>query len=301
MGRKMPADQMGRTTPHAPAPGSRLRSCNQLRIGGKAKIIIAAEIDKRLSGDLNMRALRAFQLDTLAEQSLLPAFGQVFANLVQIFHIAMPLTWSRPFYRSGTANPPLGKPHGIMPAMSKTRFSMSSPTFWRHPLCFAPRVLRPWLTEAGSLTARLKRVFPALQVRVLQQDWQRSLQDEAQALHLPRTSTLVARREVLLMQGDTPLVFAHSITRREALRGGFQLFGRVGARPLGALLFADPTITRLPLAWRCVDRRHPLWQNAQAAAGPLPPRLWARRSVFFAGRDRLLVTELFLPAVTIAR
>ncbi len=178
--------------------------------------------------------------------------------------------------------------------------AMSTKFFWRHPLCLAPRALRPWLTEAGSLTTRLRQAFPVLQVRVLRQGWQPSLQNEAQALHLSRTSTLVAGREVLLMQGDMPLVFARSTTRREALRGGFQLFEQAGTRPLGALLFADPAITRSALSWRCVDRRHPLWQKAQAAAGPLPARLWARRSVFFAGRDRLLVTELFLPAVTLA-
>ena len=102
------------------------------------------------------------------------------------------------------------------------------------------------------------------------------------------------------MDGDIPLVFAHSVTPRTALRGGFQLFGRIGSRPLGESLFADPTITRSPLSWRCVDQRHPLWQKAQAVAGPLPSRLWARRSLFYAGNDCLLVTEVFLPAVTIS-
>lgn len=110
---------------------------------------------------------------------------------------------------------------------------------------------------------------------------------------------LAAVREVLLVEGETPLVFAHSVARRQSLRGGFRLLNSIGSRPLGAQLFARPNYARSPLSWHCVDRRHPLWQRAEAAAGPLPPRLWARRSVFFSGRDRLLVTEVFLPAVTI--
>ncbi|MDR3410353.1 MAG: chorismate lyase [Formivibrio sp.] len=173
---------------------------------------------------------------------------------------------------------------------------MPNPALWRQPLCLAPRPLRPWLAARGSLTARLKAHVSRFQVRVLQQDWQVAHRDEWQALHLPHQGIQVATREVLLMDGSTPLVFAHSITLRSALRGGFKLFDRIGSRPLGESLFADPTITRSPLAWCCIDRRHPLWIKAKAATGTLPPRLWARRSLFHAGRDRLLVTELFLPA-----
>src|SRR5471030_1133639 len=169
--------------------------------------------------------------------------------------------------------------------------------FWRHQLCLASRSLRPWLSDPGSLTARLKAHFPRLHVRVIAQGWQSAQRDEWHELHLPAPHIRVATREVLLMDGPTTLVFAHSITLRSALRGGFKLFGRIGSHPLGESLFADPTITRSPLAWCCVDRRHPLWIKANAAAGPLPPRLWARRSLFNAGRDRLLVTELFLPAI----
>lgn len=168
---------------------------------------------------------------------------------------------------------------------------------WHQPLCLAPQKLRPWLANTGSLTARLKRGFPGLRVQILDQGWRLAHRDEWQTLHLGRSHTRVACREVLLCSGTTPLVFAHSITLRAALRGGFHLFGRIGSRPLGELLFATPTITRSPLAWCRVDSRHPLWRKANAATGPLPNRLWARRSVFYAGRDQLLVTELFLPEI----
>ncbi|GLS05517.1 putative chorismate pyruvate-lyase [Chitiniphilus shinanonensis] len=166
---------------------------------------------------------------------------------------------------------------------------------WHHPLCLAPRPLRPWLTESGSLTARLIAHHPRFRVRVLAQGMARPHDDECATLRLPRRKLLAPCREVLLCSGDTPLVFAHSVTTPAAVRRGFRKFRHVGGRSLGSMLFASPTIARSALAWRRVDARHPLWREARAAVGPLPPRLWARRSVFYAGRDRLLVTEVFLP------
>ena len=168
---------------------------------------------------------------------------------------------------------------------------------WHQPLCLAPHHLHPWLSDPGSLTTRLKARFPQFRVQVLLQGWQPAHQDEYIPLQLTRQHLHVATREVLLLSGNTPLVFAHSITLRKTLRGGVQLLGRIGSRPLGESLFANPTIRRSPLSWRCVDARHPLWRKAQVAVGPLPRRLWARRSVFQTGNDRLLVTELFLPAI----
>ncbi|AOY00421.1 chorismate lyase [Jeongeupia sp. USM3] len=166
---------------------------------------------------------------------------------------------------------------------------------WHTPLCLAPPPLRPWLTERGSLTARLIAHFPAFSVRVCAQGPAPVHDDERRAIALARRSRQVETREVLLMSGETPLVFAHSVLQHAALRGGFRRIGRLGNASLGSFLFATPTIRRSPLAWRQVDVRHPLWRKAAQHVAGLPPRLWARRSLFFAGHDRLLVTEVFLP------
>lgn len=169
---------------------------------------------------------------------------------------------------------------------------MPHTAFWRTPLVRATRDLRPWLSERGSLTQRLISHFPQFSVRVLRQGFYSPHQDERAILGL--SNALVATREVLLCSAGQAVVYAHSITSRASLKRGFHLLGRTGSRPLGALLFADPTIKRSPLAWRQLNRRHPLWQKAVAAAGPQAPTLWARRSIFYAGQDQLLVTEVFL-------
>lgn len=167
-----------------------------------------------------------------------------------------------------------------------------SPAFWHSPLVRAPRHLRPWLREQGSLTQRLVAHFPKFSVRVLRQGYFRAHCDE-QLILTPRFER-VATREVLLCSQNTPLVFAHSITTRNSLRRGFYLLGRTGSRPLGALLFADPKIKRSSLSFRQIDQRHPLWRKAVAAAGAQAKTLWARRSVFYSGQDQLLITEVFL-------
>lgn len=164
---------------------------------------------------------------------------------------------------------------------------------WQHPICMAPRALRPWLTATGSLTARLIARYPKFSVRVLRQAHAPAHLDERRALATPRG--LVETREVLLLSGDTPLVFAHSVAAPAALRRGFHAIGKLGNRSLGSFLFATPTIHRAPLAWRRVDKRHPLWRKAARQLGTLQEPLWARRSLFMAGRDALLVTEVFLP------
>ncbi|MBL8507965.1 MAG: chorismate lyase [Chitinimonas sp.] len=168
---------------------------------------------------------------------------------------------------------------------------------WEHPASRAPRALRRWLTHPGSLTARLIARFPGFSVKLLRQHWARPNRDELRALGLKR-SQLAIVREVLLMSGNTPLVFAHSIMPRSALFHGYQRLRRQGTKPLGATLFANPKVRRSALAFRGLDKRHALYRRAETAVGPLPARLWARRSRFELGQARILVTEVFLPAVT---
>jgi chorismate--pyruvate lyase len=120
--------------------------------------------------------------------------------------------------------------------------------------------------------------------------------DERSQLSLAAGQFAVTR-EVFLYCGAVPVVFAHSVVRREGLSGAWRWLGTLGARPLGAALFSDPLIHRTPLAFRVIKSHHPLFRCATAML-PLPPAvLWARRSVFLRGGVPLLVTEVFLPGI----
>jgi chorismate--pyruvate lyase len=104
-------------------------------------------------------------------------------------------------------------------------------------------------------------------------------------------------REVYLYCGERPLVFAHSVVSRTGLRGAWQSLGRLGNRPLGAALFANPRVRRMPLQFRKLDPQHELFRRAARVLAERPRRLWARRSVFCLRGKSLLVTEVFLPDI----
>ncbi len=164
--------------------------------------------------------------------------------------------------------------------------------------CAAPvaaGALRRWLTDPGSLTARLERHAGTIKVKVLFQGLRRVNRDEAFLFAAPARRVMV--REVLLLRGTTPLVFAHKVFAAGGLRGAWRGVAGLGNRPLGAALFADPRIARFPLRQKKLSRAHPLYRSAAAQLKKSPPPLWARRSIFAAGKSPILVSEVFLPAI----
>ncbi|MBC9072596.1 chorismate lyase [Thauera sp. CAU 1555] len=172
-------------------------------------------------------------------------------------------------------------------------------TWLRHPpRATVPAALRPWLTDPGSLTARIRARCTDFRVRVISQRLKRPNRDEAWLLGL-RAGELAWVREVLLVADGRAVVFARSVLPRHNLRGAWNLFHGIGARPLGAALFADPRIERQPLACIGLDRRDARYHRIAAAlAGQgLPSRVWARRSVFLLNGRALLVSEAFAPAI----
>lgn len=173
--------------------------------------------------------------------------------------------------------------------------SARSPT-WRRGAVPADAPLRDWLLDRGSLTARLVARCPGFRVEVLGQGRRRPNTDEA-ALIGVRPAERVIARDVVLRCARTPLVYAHSVVAPRHLRGAWRMLGGLGARPLGAALFADPAISRLPLQVARVGAGHPLYSAAIRLLGAAPAALWARRSLFLRAAAPLLVTEVFLPAV----
>ncbi|HQR51418.1 MAG TPA: chorismate lyase [Methylophilaceae bacterium] len=155
---------------------------------------------------------------------------------------------------------------------------------------------RHWLVDAGSLTRRLQAHCKAFSVQKVRQQRGRALRDEAQLLGM-RAHENALLREVFLCCGDRPLVFAHSVLPRSSLRGAWHGLGRLGPRPLGAALFANPVVVRTPLSYRKLAPSHALYRRAAELLNNKPPCLWARRSVFTLRARSIMVTEVFLPGV----
>ena len=166
---------------------------------------------------------------------------------------------------------------------------------WRPRPAAGAAGYRPWLIDRGSLTDRVRERCTAFRVELVFQGPRRAERDERFIAGGREQRAYV--REVFLSCGRARVVFAHSVTRLASLRGAWRGLVRLGTRPLGAALFADPRVRRRPLRFRKLGPGNELHTRACAATGKRLPALWARRSLFILGKSPILVTEIFLPGI----
>ncbi len=176
---------------------------------------------------------------------------------------------------------------------------MSGPTRWhdasgRLPGWLPDRV-RPWVALNSSMTRALRQhVGDALQLHVLRDETGAFLPDEALALGTGKLRGHV--REVVLGDGQRPWITARTVYTRY-LPGQRHSLSKLGTRPLGELLFAWglPRWTRRECT--TIRRDAALQALVRRPAGYVRQTCWARRTVFIHEGHRLLVTEIFMPAM----
>jgi chorismate lyase len=171
---------------------------------------------------------------------------------------------------------------------------LTQPNAWRQ----MPPIgkLRPWITDRGSLTARIVAHFTDFNLQRLGQSRATPNEDERRALGLRHGEQAIVR-EVLLKSGRNALVFAHTALHPRDMRGAWRGLSRLGARPLAEMLFHDPTVTRMPMEYRQLSGAHPLLVRLHHVLNIRVNRVWARRSVFLKSNQPILVTEVFLPSI----
>ena len=152
---------------------------------------------------------------------------------------------------------------------------------------------QPWLIDTGSLTARLQQRYNKFAVKPVAVKYVKPIHDEAALLHLPAYKVALIR-EVLLIGNNQPVVFAHSVLPRTSLRGAWRGLGRLGNKPLGAMLFANPKVKRTSFEYKKLPRHHPISMRVAEHLQNSPKALWARRSIFSLSCAKILVTEVFL-------
>ena len=152
-----------------------------------------------------------------------------------------------------------------------------------------PIDVRTWLLDKGSLTQRLIRASDGnFCVKVLAQGWQCPKPSEETLLGMSSRRIAIVR-EVLLCCNNQPWVFARSVLPVDTLTGRLRYLRHFSDRPLGALLFSDPSMKRRSFEVALFDDRH------------IPPserrggQYWGRRSRFELSDKPLLVSEIFLP------
>lgn len=158
-----------------------------------------------------------------------------------------------------------------------------------------PQQLWRWLTDTGSLTQLLEQHSQqGFSVKVLSSGWQSPTLAEALRLRCSPQQNVFCR-EVLLLDGQTPRIFARTVVPIASYPTLKQRLTALGNASLGALLFSDPTLVRGPLEVSCLTRGDVLLEHAQLATANRFDHLWARRSCFKLKRHTLLVSEVFLP------
>ncbi len=170
-------------------------------------------------------------------------------------------------------------------------------TLPRFPTTSIPALYLPWLLDTASLTQRLIDACRGeFRVRVLNQAWDRPRPEEARALGLhPRGHGIV--REVHLLCGGRPWVYARTILPRATLTGAERRLAHLKSRSLGAVLFADPTMHRGRTEIVRLRPADSLYALAAHGLDSPPTEIWGRRTVFRLRGKPLLVSEFFLPGI----
>jgi len=169
-----------------------------------------------------------------------------------------------------------------------------SPIQWRpldEVIHLIPEALRDLMKDESSMTKRMKE-SGRFELTLLYHDWGKPTLDENRALNY-KNQTLI--REVKLSSHQLPKMFARAVIPESTMkREGEQLL-KLGSKPLGEILFADPNLVRSPFEVMQLKPKHPLFEKACAAIREFerPDYLWARRSVFQYLSRPLLLSEVF--------
>lgn len=160
-----------------------------------------------------------------------------------------------------------------------------------------PQSLASWLTDTGSLTRRLQQTNQhGFAVDLLGNSWIKPLTDESLRLNLG-LAEISFQREVRLMDGDRANVYARTIVPLKTYKAMPYRFNQLGNKPLGEVLFTDPSVRRGAIEVACLRPGQWLYEMAVLEENIRPAQLWARRSQFFIQDKPLLVNEIFLPAI----
>ena len=158
-----------------------------------------------------------------------------------------------------------------------------------------PRLLGEWMTLHESLTKKIRARFPNVKMQLLSATAAPILKHESDFYQHSIYSHYWIRN-ILFYQENTPLVLGRSVipccnNSITATRGLLKL----GAEPLGPIIFADPQTIRSQIHSACLTRPHPLINLAERYITQSINHLYARTSALTYKNVPLLITEAFLP------
>ena len=156
-----------------------------------------------------------------------------------------------------------------------------------------PIEVQSWVDETGSLTKRLRMVYgSAFQVEILFHRWKPAFLSERQLLGLSHQQfTLV--REVLLHANGQPLILARTILPAQTIKVAKRNLSHLGTRPLGEVIFSYPKLERLNLNICCLPDK--MWTPELLGKVAVESQVWGRQTVYSIQKQKMLVSEFFMP------
>ena len=155
-----------------------------------------------------------------------------------------------------------------------------------------PISVQSWVYEPYSLTARLRSDYGnQVAVKLLHQQWQTPFLKERQILGQAEHRFCFIR-EVLLHVQNCPLILARTVIPRHSIKVAHSNLSRLGARPLGEILFASPGLERMEMNVTVVKPQ--LWTTSIRENILIEEPVWGRRTVYALDAQEILVSEFFL-------
>ncbi|MDP0560928.1 MAG: chorismate lyase [Candidatus Endonucleobacter sp. (ex Gigantidas childressi)] len=154
-----------------------------------------------------------------------------------------------------------------------------------------PEPMKDWLLDRGSLTKKLKEKYCGdFTVSVIRHEWAKPSLSEQQ--FLGKNDNEFNIREVLLICGGRPRVFARSVFPLCSVHGPNEELLKLGSKSLGEFLFPHKNLKRgaielskLPAS---MFNKHLDYQYTDETT-------WGRRSLFYINDKPISVYEFFLP------
>ncbi len=156
--------------------------------------------------------------------------------------------------------------------------------------------IKQWVCSESSLTIKIKELGVAFSVEVLSQSY-RSLDKSMQSV-INTGDSVALVREVVLKQGDVPLVYAQTLMPESTIIGTEKRLSDLGNQSLGQILFQSNQAIRDQIECAVVENDSPLALFIEdKLKQSLTKTCFIRRSLFHLDNKPILVNECFLPAL----
>ena len=157
--------------------------------------------------------------------------------------------------------------------------------------------LKQCLFHNGSLSFFLKeKCTGVFQVEPESESWQQPMPDEAESLSLEKHADVFIR-ESWLKSDDIRLVYARTVIPEITAAADNGRLTKLGAKPLGEILFADDTTHRANVRYAIIPDDCELYKLVTNDI-KITEEIWGRQSLFFMQNKPLLISEVFLPSLT---